>query len=54
MEVKGATKNFQHWVAVDRVEGNDIYIIDPSSNATILWNYYNWNFTSQFIYFKTG
>ncbi|MDR0919153.1 MAG: dockerin type I domain-containing protein [Oscillospiraceae bacterium] len=30
-----------HWVAVDRIEGNDVYILDPADNGgKILFDYY--------------
>ena len=54
VEVKGATKGSQHWVAVDSIDINNIYIFDPGSNATSMWSKYSWNKTSQFIYFKVG
>ncbi len=54
IEVKGATKNSQHWVALDRVDDNRVLMHDPSSgNEKDMWNKYDWNKTSQFIYFKT-
>ena len=52
IEVKGATKNSQHWVALDSVSNNAILMLDPSSRETNMWNKYDWNKTSQFIYFK--
>ncbi len=52
IEVKGATKNSQHWVALDSVNNNTILVIDPSSKETNMWNKYDWNKTSQFIYFR--
>jgi len=51
-EVKGATAGNQHWVAITDVEGNNIYIVDPASNYTELWPSYDWDKTTQFIYFK--
>lgn len=51
-EVKGATAGNQHWVAITDVEGNNIYIVDPASNHTELWPSYDWDKTTQFIYFK--
>lgn len=51
IEVKGATSDSQHWVALNEVTENDILMFDPSSNETNLWNKYNWENTSQFIYF---
>ena len=52
VEVKGATEGNQHWVAITDVEGNNIYIVDPASNYTELWLSYDWDKTTQFIYFK--
>ena len=51
-EVKGATKGSQHWVAVTKVDGNSVIMVDPGSNQTIMWNAYNYEKTSQFNYFK--
>lgn len=51
-EVKGATKNSQHWVAVDNVSNGIITMIDPASNETNMWSKYDWNKTTQFVYFK--
>ena len=51
-EVKGATLNNQHWVAVDNVTNSTVVMLDPGSNATDMWSQYYWNNTSQFIYFK--
>lgn len=49
IEVKGNTG--QHWVAVLNVD-NSITIADPGSDSTSLWSTYNWENTSQFVYFK--
>ena len=51
-EVYGATPNNQHWVAIDNITNNDIIMLDPASNSTNMWDKYDWNKTSQFIYFK--
>ena len=51
-EVYGATPNNQHWVAIDSIDNNTIIMYDPSSSDTSMWNKYDWNKTSQFIYFK--
>lgn len=51
-EVKGATKGSQHWVAVIRIENNNVIMVDPGSNQTIMWNAYNYEKTTQFNYFK--
>ncbi len=50
VEVKGKTG--QHWVAVLNVD-NTITMADPASDGTSLWSTYNWENTSQFVYFKT-
>lgn len=52
VEVKGDTG--QHWVAVIDTSGNRVTIADPGSSGTDLWNTYNWNNTSQFVYFKNS
>ena len=52
VEVKGATKNSQHWVAIDNIVNNDILMVDPASNETNMWSKYDWNKTTQFVYFK--
>lgn len=54
LEVKGATKNSQHWVAVDNVTNNTILMLDPASSATDVWSQYDWTKTSQFVYFKAN
>ena len=51
-EVKGATPGHQHWVAVTNIDGNNVIMVDPGSNQTIMWNAYNYEKTSQFNYFK--
>lgn len=51
-EVMGATQNSQHWVAVDNVTNNTVLMLDPGSNATDMWSQYDWNKTTQFVYFK--
>lgn len=50
VEVKDKTG--QHWVAVLNVD-NTITMVDPASDGTSLWSTYNWENTSQFVYFKT-
>ena len=50
--MKGATPGNQHWVALTEINDNNITIVDPGSNATNLWSYYEWNKTSQFNYYK--
>lgn len=51
-EVYGATPNNQHWVAIDSIDNNTIIMYDPASSDTSMWDKYDWNKTSQFIYFK--
>ena len=51
-EVKGATENSQHWVAIDNVSNNKVLMLDPGSNAVDMWEQYDWNKTTQFVYFK--
>lgn len=50
VEVKGDTG--QHWVAVMSINGSNINIVDPGSDATVMWNAYSWSNTSQFVYFR--
>jgi len=52
VEVAGATETSQHWVAVDNVNNNNIVMLDPGSYATDMWQQYDWNLTTQFVYFK--
>lgn len=51
-EVKGDTG--QHWVAIDRVEGDTIYMFDPGSTNTDMWGTYEWYNTSRIVYYKVG
>lgn len=51
-EVKGNTG--QHWVAIDNVSGDTIYMMDPGSNATDMWAQYNWANTSMYHYYSVG
>ena len=51
-EVKGNTG--QHWVAIDSVDGSTINMMDPSSDATDMWQQYNWANTSRIVYFQVG
>lgn len=41
-----------HWVAIDAVSGDDFLMMDPGSQATVLWQEYNWANTSEFAYYK--
>ena len=51
-EVKGNTG--QHWVAVDKVNGNQILMMDPGSTATNMWAEYPWSNTSLCHMYKAG
>lgn len=51
-EVKGATPENQHWVAVTGVNGNNVSMVDPASNQIDMWSAYEWSKSSQFNYFK--
>lgn len=51
IEVKGATKDNEHWVALDNINNNSILMIDPASNKVDMWDKYDWNNTSGFVYF---
>lgn len=53
VEVRGATLGNQHWVAVDNLTNNTILMLDPVSNETDMWSKYNWNDTTQFVFFKS-
>ena len=52
VEVKGDTGD--HWVAVDRIDGNNIYMHDPSTDATNMWEQYDWHNTSEVACFSLG
>lgn len=52
VEVKGNTG--QHWVAIDTISGDTIYMMDPGSKATNMWEQYNWVNTSEIVYYKVG
>lgn len=52
VEVMGNTG--QHWVAVIDTIGNRVTMADPGSSATDLWSKYEWQNTSQFVYFKNN
>lgn len=51
-EVKGG--DGRHWVAIDRIEGENIVMMDPGSNSTNMWSQYNWNNTSIVGYYKVS
>ena len=44
----------QHWVAVDNVVGDKIFMLDPGSEAVDMWNQYGYINTTQFVYFKVN
>ena len=52
MEVMGDTG--QHWVAIMNVLGDEIKMVDPSSDNIDVWSTYNWKNSSQFVYFQTN
>ena len=52
IEVLGATKVSQHWVALDKVENNTIYMLDPDTYEIDMWKQYDYNKTTQFVYFR--
>lgn len=54
VEVKGATPGNQHWVAIIGIDANNIVMVDPATNHTIMWSAYEWSKTSQFNYFKAN
>ena len=54
VEVAGATETSQHWVAVDNVTNNTILMLDPGTYETDMWKQYDWNLTTQFVYFKAN
>ena len=51
-EVKGNTG--QHWVAIDKVEGDTIKMMDPGSSSTDMWSQYSWSNTSRLVVFKVS
>ena len=52
VEVMGNTG--QHWVAIDSVNGDHIFMYDPATQYTDLWSRYNYNNTSAIAYFKVS
>lgn len=50
LEVKGNTG--QHWVAIDRVEGNNLIMMDPASKETVVWKKYPAGNSSIIHYYK--
>lgn len=52
MEVLGDTG--QHWVAIVNVLGDEIKMVDPSSDNIDVWSTYNWKNSSQFVYFQAN
>ena len=51
MEVKG-NGGGQHWVAVDYVSGDTVYMMDPASNEVDTWKQYPHSWTSEAICYK--
>ena len=45
-EVKRATPENQHLVAVSGVNGNNVIMVDPASNQTDMWSAYEWSKSS--------
>lgn len=52
IEVLGAQLNSQHWVALDEVTESKILMVDPDTDEIDMWKQYDWNNTTQFVYFK--
>lgn len=52
VEVKGNTG--QHWVALDKIDGDQVLMFDPASSAKVMWDQYPSNNTSKFAYYKVG
>lgn len=52
VEVMGNTG--QHWVAINSVNGENIFMYDPATKYTDLWSRYNYNNTSAAAYFKVN
>ena len=36
-------KSNEHWVALDHVDGDNVYIFDPGSNITNIWDSPNYD-----------
>ena len=51
-EVKGATQNNEHWVAVDQVIGNKVTMMDPASSSTNMWSKYDPSKAAFFVAYK--
>ena len=51
MEVKGGSGG-EHWVAVDYVQGNSVYMMDPASTETTAWVKYPQAWTTQVHCYK--
>ncbi|MDD5888674.1 MAG: SpoIID/LytB domain-containing protein [bacterium] len=49
-EVKGNTG--EHWVAIDSIQSDTVFMLDPGSTSTNLWKTYPWYNTSKFVYYK--
>lgn len=53
MEVKQGCDAGQHWVAVDRVEGTNVYMFDPASPYTLVWDIYPSSCLSRVLWYST-
>lgn len=53
MEVKSGCGG-EHWVAVDYVEGDEVYMMDPASTESVAWNQYNHSCTTQVQCYKVS
>ncbi len=51
-EVKGATQNNEHWVAVDQVIGDKVTMMDPASSSTDMWSKYDPSKAAYFVAYK--
>ena len=52
MEVKQGCNAGQHWVAIDHVEGSDVYMFDPGGPKTMVWDAYEPHCISRIVWFK--
>lgn len=51
-EVMGNTG--QHWVAIEKVNGETISMFDPGSSATDMWKEYKYYNTSRIVYYRVS
>ncbi len=47
-----AVKNEGHWVAIDHVEGDNVYMFDPGSSSTLLWDQYSYTGSNRILLFR--